>query len=48
MYKIISISRYGKEEIDSADTMLEAMYLAQEYRLAFGSGYEITITKLKK
>jgi hypothetical protein len=45
MYKIISISKYGKEEVDSAETMAEALYLAKEYRLAFGSGYEITIKK---
>ena len=47
MYKIISISKYGKEEVDSAKTMEEALYLAKEYRLAFGSGYEITIKKQK-
>ena len=42
-YKIISISRYGKEVIDTADSLSSAEYLQAEYRMAFGSGFTITI-----
>jgi hypothetical protein len=45
MYKIISISKYGIEEIDSAETMTEALYLLKEYRLAFDSDFQIKIKK---
>lgn len=45
MYKIISISKYGTEEIDEAETMKEAHHLAGEYRMAFGPEYTITIKR---
>ena len=36
IYKIMASSRYGKEEIDTAETLQEAKYLLNEYRLAYG------------
>lgn len=48
MYKIMSSSRYGTEQVDQADTLKEARYLLQEYRLAFGSGFTIYIKKGRK
>jgi hypothetical protein len=45
MYKIISISKYGSEEIDEAETMKEAHYLAAEYRMAYGPDFTITIKR---
>lgn len=42
-YKIISISRYGREVIDTADSLRSAEYLQAEYRMAFGSEFTITI-----
>ncbi len=42
-YKIIASSRYGKEEIDTAETLQEAKYLVNEYRLAFGPEFTIYI-----
>jgi hypothetical protein len=42
-YKIIATSRYGKEVIDTADSLGSAEYLQAEYRMAFGSEFTITI-----
>jgi hypothetical protein len=42
-YKIYASSKYGKELIDEAKTLEEAQYLANEYRLAYGSGFTIYI-----
>lgn len=42
-YKIIATSRYGKEVIDTADSLSSAKYLQAEYRMAFGSEFTITI-----
>jgi hypothetical protein len=42
-YKIMASSRYGKEEIDTAETLQEAKYLVNEYRLAFGPEFTIYI-----
>ena len=41
MYKIMSVSSYGTEQIDEANTVKEARYLVREYRLALGSGFSI-------
>ena len=41
-YKIISISKYGTEVIDTASDLKEAEYLTQEYQMAFGKEYTIT------
>jgi hypothetical protein len=38
-YALIWHSQYGKEEVDSCDTRLEAKRLKLEYRLAFGEGH---------
>jgi len=43
MYKIIAISDYGIEEIDSAETREEAIFLQREYKLAFGPEFNITV-----
>ena len=43
IYKIIASSRYGKEEIDTAETLQQAKYLVNEYRLAYGSEFTIYI-----
>jgi hypothetical protein len=42
-YKIMASSRYGKEEIDTAQTLQEAKYLVNEYRLAYGPEFTIYI-----
>ncbi len=39
MYRIIGKSKYGTEEIDTADSKGEAEYLVMEYVRAFGSGW---------
>lgn len=46
MYKIIAISKYGTEEVDEAETIGEAKYLANEYRMAYGPEFTITIKKV--
>lgn len=48
MYKIIAVSNYGTEQIDEANTLNEARYLALHYRSAFGSGFTIYIKKGRK
>jgi hypothetical protein len=45
MYKIFAISKYGTEEIDQAETISEANYLAGEYRMAYGPEFTITIKR---
>ncbi len=42
-YKIMAASKYGKEEIDEAQTLQEAKYLVNEYRLAYGPEFTIYI-----
>lgn len=44
-YRIIGRSQYGIEEIDTAETLSDARYLANEYRIAFGPDWQITIKK---
>jgi|SanBayMetagenome_1026888.scaffolds.fasta_scaffold164840_2 hypothetical protein len=48
MYKIISVSKYGKEQVDECSTIKEARYLVKEYRIAFGVGFSIYIMKGRK
>lgn len=43
MFKVMGKSKHGVEEIDTADTFGEAAYMAKEYRLAFGSGWQIWV-----
>jgi hypothetical protein len=48
MYLILG--RYhgqSEEEIDSADTLDDARYLAREYRLAFGQGWTIRVRRTR-
>jgi hypothetical protein len=42
-YKIIAISRYGREVVDTAKTLKEAMRLEREYQMAFGSEFTIIV-----
>jgi len=41
MYKIMGKSNFGTEEIDRADELSEAIYLVDEYAMAYGNGWEI-------
>jgi hypothetical protein len=41
VFKIYASSKYGKELIDEAQTLSEAKYLVNEYRLAYGSEFLI-------
>jgi len=43
MYKIIALSKYGKEQVDTADTKSEAEFLAREYQIAYGPTFTIYI-----
>ena len=44
VYKIMGkYGRLPKEEIDQADTKADALYLLNEYRLAFGPGWQLGI-----
>ena len=36
MYKIIAKSKYGTEQVDTADSISEARTLVREYAMAFG------------
>jgi len=42
-YKIIAVSRYGREVVDTAQTLKEARELEREYQMAFGSEFTIII-----
>ena len=41
MFKIMALSKYGREEIDEADSVSDAQFLVAEYRLAFGPDLSI-------
>lgn len=41
MYRIMGKSRFGTEEIDTADSESEAKTLVAEYLMAFGAGWSI-------
>lgn len=43
MYKIIAVSQYGREQVDTADSKSEAEFLAREYQIAFGPTFTIYI-----
>ena len=43
VYKLISISTYGTEIIDEAETLSEANQLKKEYEMAFGNGFSIKV-----
>ena len=43
MYKIIALSKNGREEIDSFDDIDEARQMCIEYQIAYGSGFEILV-----
>ena len=42
-YIIYGKSKFGKEEIDTAEDLDEAHYLVGEYRMAYGSGWTFQI-----
>lgn len=44
---IQAVSRYGKENVDTAKDRIEAEYLTQEYALAFGPGFRVTYREAK-
>lgn len=41
MYKIIGVSKYGKEILDEAKDEKETEYLVKEYQLAFGKEWNV-------
>jgi len=43
MYKIMGKSKFGTEEIDTTESFSEAVFLVDEYTMAYGSGWEIWI-----
>lgn len=43
VFKIYASSKYGKELIDEAQTLSEAQYLVNEYRIAYGNEFLIYI-----
>ena len=43
MYKIMGKYNDCTEEIDTADEWSEAIYMVDEYRMAFGSDWEIWV-----
>ena len=43
IYKLISVSKYGIEQIDETETLTEAKNLKKEYQIAFGSDFFIKI-----
>ena len=47
MYIIYGKSRFGTEELDTADTRQEANSLVREYKMAFGAGWTIWQKKAK-
>jgi hypothetical protein len=47
MYEIIGTYRGQKEVLDTAEDRKEAQYLRQEYQLAFGSEWNISIKRSK-
>jgi hypothetical protein len=48
MYSIIGTYRGNAEEIDSAPTMQDAIILMREYKMAFGSEWNISIKRNKQ
>ncbi len=46
-FALIWHSQYGKEEIDSFDTISEATQMRNEYQMAFGEGH-ITIKRVRR
>ena len=47
-FSIVGSYRGRKEVLDTAPTNDDALYLAQEYRLAFGPSWVISIIKTPK
>lgn len=48
IYRIYGTYRGEREEVDSANTHKEALYLLREYRLAFGPEWSLTIKREKE
>lgn len=44
-YKIIAVTKYGHEVVDTATTLEEANYLLKEYRLAYLGTYSTIYIK---
>ena len=47
MYLILGTYRGQTEEIDTADTLQEACYLAREYQMAFGPSWSVSYVLAK-
>lgn len=43
MFLIKCESKGRTEEVDAAETLKEAEYLAREYRIAFGEGFRVWV-----
>ena len=48
MWVIIGRSEYGDEILDTAETRGDARYLVQEYRIAFGAGWSISMRRARR
>jgi len=48
MYSIIGVWRGMREELDTTETKQDAMFLVREYRMAFGSEWNISIKRNKQ
>ena len=48
MYSIIGVYRGNPEVLETTDTMKDALYLMQEYRMAFGNEWSINIKRNKQ
>lgn len=47
MYDIVGSSPYGREVIDTAETLADAKAMLVEYRLAFGPTWVITMRRAR-
>jgi len=48
MFKIYGTYQGSREEIDTAETKKDALYMAAEYRMAFGREWLIEIKRSRK
>jgi len=45
-YRIVGKSKFGFEELDTAEDITEAMHLIAEYEMAFGGGWSTTLEEV--
>lgn len=48
MWAIIGHSKYGSEEIDSAESLDDINHMLLEYRLAYGPGWSFEVVRVRK